>query len=93
MLDPRPHRRAGLVGGLLTRRERLVAASSPMDMALEAALGEFCLDFLAAVHRCIDRNQWISMRIQTLLPLLQIEKLRLAHFSIPWSPRIPAQEP
>src|SRR3546814_3190175 len=50
MFDPRSDFWAVLVGGLLTRRQRLSPAAAPVDMALEALLGEPLFDLLAAIR-------------------------------------------
>src|SRR3546814_1679161 len=50
MFDPRSDFWAVLVGGLLTRLQRLSPAAAPVDMALEALLGEPLFDLLAAIR-------------------------------------------
>ena len=54
ILDPRSHRRAGLVRRFLPRGERLAAACPTVDPALEPSRGELLLGFLAAM--------WISIK-------------------------------
>jgi len=49
MFDPCAHLRAGLVGSLLTRRERLAPAAAPVDMAPLSQFGEFRLGLGAAI--------------------------------------------